>query len=220
MDRKGIRPAEHLERYTGFMHADGYAGFEALYRSGGITDVACLAHVRRKLFDIAQATGSPIAAEAVRRIADLCAVETEARGQPPDARAAIRQAKAKPVFEELVRWLQSQLQTISGKSDLAKAIRYALSRLPRLEVYLSDGRLEIDNNAAERAMRGVALGRKNWLFAGSEGGGKAAAIALTLIETAKLNKVDPQAWLTDVLGKIADQKINRINELLPWNFKP
>jgi hypothetical protein len=149
MDRKGIRPAEHLEHYTGFMHADGYAGFEELYRSGGITEVACLAHVRRKFFDIAQATGSPIAAEAVKRIADLYAVEAEARGEPPDARAEMRQAKAKPVFEDLVRWLTGELQTISGKSNLAKAIRYALSRLPRLEVYLTDGRLEIDNNAAE-----------------------------------------------------------------------
>ena len=120
------------------------------------------------------------------------------------------------MFEELVRWLQLQLQAISGKSDLAKAIRYALSRLPRMEVYLTDGRLEIDNNAAERAMRGVALGRKNWLFAGSEGGGKAAAIALTLIETAKLNKVDPQAWLTDVLGRIAEHPVRRVGELVPW----
>ncbi len=217
MDRKGIRPAEHLEHYTGFMHADGYAGFEELYRSGGITEVACLAHVRRKFFDIAQATGSPIAAEAVQRIAELYAVEAEVRGQPPDARAAIRQAKARPVLEDLVRWLTSELQTISGKSDLAKAIRYALSRLPRLEVYLSDGCLEIDNNAAERAMRGVALGRKNWLFAGSEGGGKAAAIALTLIETAKLNKIDPQAWLTDVLGRIAEHPVRRVGELVPWS---
>lgn len=216
MDRKGIRPAEHLKGYTGFMHTDGYAGFEELYRSGGITEVACLAHVRRKLFDIAQATGSPIAAEAVRRIAALYAVEAEARGQPPDARAAIRHAKARPVFEDLVRWLTSELQTISRKSDLAKAIRYALSRLPRLSVYLSDGHLEIDNNAAERAMRGVALGRKNWLFAGSEGGGKAAAVALTLIETAKLNKVDPQAWLTDVLGRIAEHPVRRVGELVPW----
>ncbi len=216
MDRKGLRPAEHLNGYSGFMHADGYAGFEELYRTGGITEVACLAHVRRKLFDIAQATGSPIAAEAVKRIADLYTVEAEVRGKPPDQRAAIRQAKAKPMFEELTHWLQSQLQTISGKSDLAKAIRYALSRLPHLEVYLTDGRLEIDNNAAERAMRGVALGRKNWLSAGSEGGGKAAAIALTLIETAKLNKVDPQAWLTDVLSRIAEYPAKRVGELAPW----
>ena len=219
MDRKGIRPAGHLKGYTGFMHADGYAGFEELYRTGGITEVACLAHIRRKFFDEAQSNGSPIAAEALARIAELYAVEAEARGQPPDQRAAIRQAKARPVFEDLITWLQAELPKISGKSDLAKAIRYALTRLPRLEVYLSDGHLEIDNNAAERGMRGLAIGRKNWMFAGSEGGGHAAAIAYTLIETAKLNDVNPQAWLTHVLSRIADYSINRVADLAPWNFK-
>jgi hypothetical protein len=219
MDRKGIRPAEHLKGYTGFMHADGYAGFEDLYRSGDITEVACLAHVRRKFFDIAKATGSAVASEAVKRIADLYAVEAEVRGQPPDARAQIRKKKARPVFDNLISWLQSELPKISGKSNLAKAIRYALTRLPRLEVYLSNGNIEIDNNAAERGMRGLAIGRKNWMFAGSEGGGHAAAVAYTLIETAKLNHIDPQAWLTEVLSRIADHKINRIDELLPWNFK-
>ena len=123
------------------------------------------------------------------------------------------------MFDDFISWLQSQLPKISGKSDLAKAIRYALSRLRRMEVYLDNGILEIDNNAAERGMRGLAIGRKNWLFAGSEGGGHAAAIAYTLIETAKLNDVDPQAWLTHVLSRIADHKINRIDELLPWNCK-
>lgn len=219
MDRKGVRPAGHLKGYTGFMHADGYAGFEELYRTGGITEVACLAHIRRKFFDEAQSNGSPIAAEALARIAELYAVEAEARGQPPDQRAAIRQAKARPVFEDLITWLQAELPKISGKSDLAKAIRYALTRLPRLEVYLSDGHLEIDNNAAERGMRGLAIGRKNWMFAGSEGGGHAAAIAYTLIETAKLNDVDPQAWLTHVLSRIADYSISRVADLAPWNFK-
>jgi len=219
MDRKGIRPAEHLKGYSGFMHADGYAGFEELYRSGDITEVACLAHVRRKFFDIARATGSAVATEAVARIATLYAVEAEARGQPPDTRAALRKAKARPAFDELIGWLQSELPKISGKSELAKAIRYALTRLPRLEVYLSNGNIEIDNNVAERGMRGLAIGRKNWMFAGSEGGEHAAAVAYTLIETAKLNQIDPQAWLTNVLSRIADHKINRIDELLPWNFK-
>jgi transposase len=218
MDRKGIRPAEHLKGYTGFMHADGYAGFEDLYRSGDITEVACLAHVRRKFFDIAKATGSAVASEAVKRIADLYAVEAEVRGQPPDARAQIRKKKARPVFDNLISWLQSELPKISGKSNLAKAIRYALTRLPRLEVYLSNGNIEIDNNAAERGMRGLAIGRKNWMFAGSEGGGHAAAVAYTLIETAKLNDVDPQAWLSHVLGRIAEHPINRIAELAPWHF--
>ena len=215
MDRKGIRPAEHLKGYTGFMHADGYAGFEELYRSGTITEVACLAHIRRKFFEEAQSKGTPIAAEALTRIAALYAVETEIRGQPPDHRAAVRQAKARPVFDDLITWLQSELPKISGKSDLAKAIRYALTRLPRLEVYLSNGHLEIDNNAAERGMRGLAIGRKNWMFAGSEGGGHNAAIAYTLIETAKLNDVDPQASLTNVLSRIADHPINRVAELAP-----
>jgi hypothetical protein len=219
MDRKGIRPAEHLKGYGGFMHADGYAGFEELYRSGTITEVACLAHIRRKFFEEAQSKGTPIAAEALTRIAALYAVETEIRGQPPDTRAAVRQAKARPVFDDLITWLQSELPKISGKSDLAKAIRYALTRLPRLEVYLSNGHLEIDNNAAERGMRGLAIGRKNWMFAGSEGGGHNAAIAYTLIETAKLNDVDPQAWLTNVLSRIADHPINRVAELAPWNFR-
>lgn len=219
MDRQAIRPTEHLKNYTGFMHADGYAGFNALFEGGAIKEVACLAHIRRKFFDEAKATGSTIATETVARIARLYAIEDEARGQPPDLRARLRQDKAKPVFDDLIAWLDQQLPKISGKSDLAKAIRYALSRLPRLAVYLSNGALEIDNNAAERAIRGLAIGRKNWLFAGSEGGGKTAAIAYTLIETAKLNSIDPQAWLTDVLACIADHKINRIDELLPWNFK-
>jgi len=219
MDRKGIRPAEHLKDYNGFMHADGYAGFEELYRFGAITEVACLAHVRRKFFDIAKATGSAVATEAVARIATLYAVEAEVRGQSPDRRVEVRRAKSRPVFDDLIIWLQSELPKISGKSDLAKAIRYALTRLPRMEVYLGNGQLEIDNNAAERAVRGLAVGRKNYLFMGSEGGGKSAAIAYTLIETPKLNRVDPQAWLTEVLARIADHKINRIDELLPWNCK-
>lgn len=219
MDRKGIRPAGHLVSYRGFMHADGYAGFEELFRAGAIREVACLAHVRRKFFDIAKDQGSSIAAEAVARIAELYGIEDEARGRPPDERARIRQAKARPVFEALSGWLQNQLQRVSAKSDLAGAIRYALTRLPRLDVYLSDGRLEIDNNAAERAIRGLAVGRKNWLFAGSEAGGQTAAVAYTLIETAKLNAIDPQAWLTDILGRIADHPQKQIEQLLPWAWR-
>ena len=148
------------------------------------------------------------------------AIEKEVRGQPPEARAAIRQEKAKPLLDDLEDWLGAQLPKISGKSELAKAIRYALSRLPKLRPYLDHGFLEIDNNPAERSMRCVALGRKNYLFMGSEGGGKAAAIAYTLIETARMNRVDPEAWLTWVLTHIADHKINRIDELAPWNWQP
>lgn len=213
-DRKAARPSDHLADFQGWMHADGYAGFEELYRSGRVREVACMAHVRRKFFDVHASQGSAIAAEALQRIAALYAIETEARGQPPDRRAEIRQARSSPLFDDLEAWLQAQLPKISGKSPLAAAIRYALSRLPRLRPYLEHGILEIDNNTCERSIRGVALGRKNWLFAGSDGGGKAGAIAYTLIETAKLNGVDPQAWLTDVLGRIAEHKINRLDELL------
>ena len=148
----------------------------------------------------------------------LYAVEKKARGQPPDIRHAIRQDKAKPILDDLEKWLHLQLPKISGKTPLAGAIRYALTRIKRLRPYLDHGFLELDNNTAERSMRPIALGRKNWLFAGSEGGGKAAAIAYTLIETAKLNGVDPQAWLTDILSRIADHKITRIDELLPWRY--
>ena len=176
----------------GSMHADGYAGFEDLYRSGAIREVACMAHVRRKFVDIHRAQGSPIAEEAIGRIAQLYAVEKETRGSPPDRRAELRKAHAAPVFNDLEQWLAMQLTTISGKSPLAAAIRYALARMERLRPYLENGILELDDNAAERGMRAIALGRKNYLFVGSEAGGKAAAIAYTLIETAKLNGVDPQ----------------------------
>ncbi len=218
VDRKGIRTINHLKDYTGWMHADGYAGFEELYRSGRIHEVACMAHIRRKFVDVQQSQGSAIAEEAIRRIAELYAVEKEARGSPPDERVRLRQAKAKPVLDDLDTWLGVQLTRISGKTPLAKAIRYALTRIKRLRPYLDHGILEIDNNTAERAMRAIAIGRKNWLFAGSERGGRSAAIAYTLIETAKLNGVDPQAWLTDVLGRIADHKITRIDELMPWHY--
>jgi len=137
---------------------------------------------------------------------------------PPEERAALRQTDAAPVFDDLELWLDAQLNRISGKSELAKAIRYALGRMKKMRGYLENGFLELDNNSAERSIRCVALGRKNYLFVGSEGGGKAAAIAYTLIETAKLNKVDPQAWLTWVLAQIADHKITRLDELLPWRY--
>ena len=220
-DREGKHPADHLARFKGWMHADGYSGFNQLYEKGGVTEVACMAHVRRKFVDIFKANGLEIAEkdrEAIKRIALLYAVEKEARGKPPNERAFIRQERAKPVFEELETWLQAQLPRISGKSELAVAIRYALSRMSKMRAYLDHGFLELDNNTAERSMRCVALGRKNYLFVGSEGGGKAAAITYTLIETAKLNKVDPQAWLTWVLGRVPDQKITRLDELLPWNY--
>ena len=217
-DRKGVRPNTHLANYTGFMHADGYAGFNELYRTGKVSEVACMAHIRRKFVDIHKAQGSAIAEEAIKRIAKLYGVEKDVRGQPPDQRVKTRQRRSKPIFDDLEAWLHAQLPKISGKSSLAGAIRYALTRMKKLRPWLDHGFLELDNNAAERSMRPIALGRKNYLFMGSEGGGKSAAIAYTLIETAKLNGVDPQAWLTDTLARIADHKINRIDELLPWRY--
>ena len=217
-DRKGRHPKDHLARFRGWMHADGYAGFEDLYRSGAIREVACMAHVRRKFVDIHRAQASPIAEEAIHRIAQLYAVEKEARGSPPDRRVNLRQTRAAPVFDDLETWIAQQLTRVSGKSPLAAAIRYALARMERMRPYLANGILELDNNAAERGMRAIALGRKNYLFVGSEAGGKAAAIAYTLIETAKLNRVDPQAWLADTLARIPDYKITKVDELLPWHW--
>ena len=223
IDRKGERPREHLVDYQGWMHADGPtipqgAGFDGLYRQGQIREVACLAHIRRKFVDIQASQGSSIAEEALRRIAELYGIEKEVRGLAPEQRAAVRTQNAAPLFDDLEDWLQAQLPPLSGKSVLATAIRYALSRLPKLRPYLTNGILDLDNNPVERAMRCVAVGRKNYLFMGSEGGGRSAGIAYTLIETAKLNGIEPQAWLTNVLGRIADHKINRLDELLPWNY--
>ena len=186
-----------------------------------------MAHVRRKFVDIHRAQGSPLAEEVIQRIAQLYAVEKDARGSPPDRRAELRKAHAAPVFDDLERWLAMQLTTISGKSPLASAIRYALTRIERLRPYLDHGMLELDNNVAERGMRAIALGRKNYLFVGSEAGGKAAAIAYTLIETAKLNAIDPHAklnaidphaWLADTLARIPDCKITKVDELMPWRW--
>ena len=217
-DRRGQHPKDHLARFRGWMHADGYAGLNDLYRSGAIHEVACMAHVRRKFVDIHRSQASPIADETIQRIAQLYAVEKEARGSPPERRVELRQAKATPVFDDLEAWLAQQLARVSGKSPLAAAIRYALTRMARMRPYLASGILELDNNAAERGMRAIALGRKNYLFVGSEAGGKAAAIAYTLIETAKLNRVDPQAWLADTLARIPDYKITKVDELLPWRW--
>jgi hypothetical protein len=177
-----------------------------------------MAHVRRKFVDIHRSQGSPIAEEAISRIAQLYAVEKEAKGSPPEVHVELRKAHAAPVFGDLERWLAMQLTTISGKSPLAAAIRYALTRMERMRPYLDHSTLELDNNAAERGTRAIALGRKNYLFVGSEAGGKAAAIAYTLIETAKLNAIDPRAWLADTLARIPDYKITKVDELLPWRW--
>jgi transposase len=217
-DRKGHHPVSHLSGYKGWVHADGYTGFNGVFGPDKASEMACMAHIRRKFVDIYKSQGSPIAEEAIKRIAELYTVEKLARGQSPEDRAALRQADAKPIFDDLEVWLRKQLPKLPRKSPLADAIRYALDRLPKARPYLDNAFLEIDNNAAERSMRPIGLGRKNYLFMGSEGGGKSAAIAYTLIETAKLNGVDPQAWLTDVLGRIADHKITKLNDLLPWSY--
>jgi len=177
-----------------------------------------MAHVRRKFVDIFKSQGLEVAEDAIKRIALLYGVEKTARGISPADRVALRQKNAKLVFDDLEIWLTTQLNCISGKSELAKAIRYALTRMKKMRGYLENGFLELDNNCAERSIRCVALGRKNFLFVGSKGGGDAAAIAYTLIETAKLNGVDPQAWLTWVLAQIADHKITRLDELFPWRY--
>ena len=216
-DRKGEHPQAHLSQFSGTLQADAYAGFDHIYESGRIREAACWAHVRRKFYDLQVAHKSPVAQEALERIGALYAIEDEIRGRPPNQRREIRQARARPLLESLRAWLESCLTKLSKKSDTTVAVKYALGRWEALTRYVEDGSLEIDNNAAERALRAVALGRKNYLFAGSDAGGERAAALYSLIGTAKLNSRDPETYLRDVLSRIADHPINRIEELLPWN---
>ncbi len=221
-DRKGEHPRRHLHNFTGILQADGYAGFDKLYNEidpdHPIKEAACWAHVRRKFYDIQVATDSPVASEALARIGELYGIEMEIRGQPAVARQQVRQARAGPKLADLHQWLIATVRQLSKKSDLAGAIHYALARWKALTRYRDDGRIEIDNNAAERALRAVALGRKNYLFAGADCGGERAAAIYSLIGTAKLNDIDPEAYLRYVLTHIAEHPINRIDELLPWNL--
>jgi transposase len=216
-DRKSEHPANHLATFRGRLQADAFPGFNRLYEPGGIIEIACWAHVRRKFHDLYEAHASPIAKEALERIAALYGIEKEIRGRPSDERKWVRNQRARPLLDALKRWFKECLTKLSKKSDVALAIHYALGRWTPLLRYCDDGALEIDNNAAERALRAVALGRKNYLFAGSNAGGERAAAMYTLIGSAKLNGIDPEAYLSLVLTRIADQPINRIDELLPWN---
>jgi transposase len=223
-DRRGEHPQTHLRGFRGLLQVDGYAGFAGLIR-GEIGDVPqlafCWAHVRRKFYDIHVANQSPLAGEVLRRIAELYAIEADIRGTPDEHRRSERQQHSRPLVEAMQTWLTERLERVSGRSTLAQAMRYALNHWSGLIRYLDDGRLEMDTNAVERAMRPVALGRKNALFAGADSGGRHWAIVATLIQTAKLNDVDPLAWLTDVLQRIvaATTKQNELHKLLPWNWK-
>jgi transposase len=217
-DRKSEHPVHHLQTFRGVLQADGYAGFNRLYEQGVVVEAPCWAHVRRKFHDFYETHQSPIAKEALERIAALYGIEKEIRGRPPDERQQVRNTRARPLLESFKVWLKDVLSKVSRKSELADAIHYALGRWTPLLRYCDGGRLEIDNNAAERALRCVALGRKNFLFAGSNAGGERAAAMYSLIGTAKLNGIDPEAYLSNVLARIADHPINRIEELMPWNI--
>lgn len=215
-DRQGKHPQSHLAPYQGAIHADGYAGFNKLFVDKRF-EVACWAHVRRKFYEIHEAHGGELAENALKTIQQLYQIEAQMRGRPPAERRHWRQARASPLLAVFHQWLHTTLSQVSRKSALAEAIRYALGRWPALNRYCDDGCLEIDNNAAERALRCVALGRKNYLFVGSDSGGERAAALYSLLGTAKLNGLDPQAYLTHVLENIASYPINRVDELLPWN---
>jgi len=217
-DRKAERPAAHLAKFKGVVQVDGYPGFERL--GADIKLAACWAHARRKFYEVHQATASPIAAEALRRIAELYAIETAIRCQTAAARQGIRQARSLPLVMAMKSWLQMQFAQIPPRGALADAIRYALSRWDALSCFLGDGRIELDTNTVERAIRPVALGRKNHLFAGSDGGAKRWATVCSLIATAKLNDIEPFAYLTDVLERMSSgYPASRLDELLPWNWR-
>jgi len=217
-DRKGEHPKTHLREFTGTLQADGYAGYDAVYEDGRVKEAACMAHVRRSFYDLYEAHESAVAKEALERIAALYVIEGEIRGRSAEERREVRNARSRPLLESLKQWFEETLGKLSTKSDTTKAIRYALKRWDELMRFCSDGHLEIDNNAAERSLRAVVLGRKNYLFAGSDAGGERAAAIYGLIGTAKLNGLNPEAYLREVLSRIADHPINRIEELLPWNL--
>jgi hypothetical protein len=237
-DRGGEHPQAHLARYTGILQADAYAGFGKLYEAerspSPLTEALCWSHARRRLYELADVVAaarrkaqgknpaniSPLALEAVQRIDALFAIERDINGRSAEARLAARQELSLPLVSDLETWMREQRAKLSRHNPVAGAMDYMLKRWAAFTRFLDDGRICLTNNAAERALRGIALGRRAWLFAGSDRGGRRAAMVYTLITTAKLNNVDPQAWLADVLARIADHPINRIDELLPWNWRP
>jgi transposase len=232
-DRAGEHPQQHLANYSGILQADAYGGFNALYepqrKPGPITEAACWAHARRKLFELADVASkardkklaviSPIAFAGVQKFDAVFEAERSINGLSPAERVEARRKNVAPLVNELIEWMKQERTKLSTHNDVAKAMNYMLKRTESFTRFLEDGRICISNNAAERALRGIALGRKAWLFAGSDRGGERAAIMFTLIQTAKLNEVDPQAWLADVLARIADHKITDLAALLPWNWR-
>ncbi|TAN68486.1 MAG: IS66 family transposase, partial [Magnetospirillum sp.] len=222
-DRGGEHAEAFLAGYSGIMQADAFSGFGRLYdpaRKGGtIAEAACWAHGRRKFSELAELKKAPIAMEAVSRIDALFAIERDIAGLSPGERLAAHVERSRPLLDDLAAWLRQKRSGLSGKADTARAIDYLLKRWPAFTRFLDDGRVDLSNNAAERALRGIAVGRRNWTFAGSDAGGRRAAALYTLIETAKLNGVDPRAWLADVLARLPGHPAKRIIELLPWNWK-
>jgi transposase len=234
-NRRGEHPARHLAGYAGILQADAgacpragrrpdpWAGFGDLYdgkrKPGPITEAACWSHGRRHFFELADLRKAPLASEAVRRIDEIFAIEREINGLQASDRLAVRQHESRPVVAGLEKWMRTERARLSRHAETARAIDYMLTRWPAFTRFLDDGRICLTNNAAERALRGIALGRRAWLFAGSDRGGERAAAMYTLIATAKLNGIDPQAWLADVLRHIADHPASRLHELLPWHWK-
>jgi hypothetical protein len=218
-DRKAERPIVHLAGFAGILQVDGYAGYRVLAERGDVELAFCWSHVRRRFYELAAAGPAPIASEALERIAGLYVIEAEIRGRTADERRAVRQEKSRPIVDEFELWLRAKLSLISQKTKLAEAIRYALSRWDGLTRFIADGRIEIDSNVVERAIRPIALNRKNALFAGSDGGGEHWAVIASLIETCKLIGVEPHAYLADVITRIVNDHPNsQIDELLPWAY--
>ena len=223
-DRKGEHPAAHLAEFQGILQVDGYSGFKGLLTGRPPDQIKlafCWAHCRRGFYELHRSTGSPLAAEALRRIGELYRIEAEIRGRPAEERRTVRQERSQPIVEALHAWLTIQLGRVSGGSTLAEAMRYALRHWAGLVLFLEDGRIELDTNVIERAIRPIALGRKNSLFAGSDGGARHWAIVASLVATAKLNGVEPLAWLTDVLERMVSgrTKAHELEQLLPWAWK-